>query len=208
MKSWSSVSESWRHCRRHWLLLSTSVGYMPLVSMSTVHHMNMVACENPASSEPFWSAMCLLPHPYPCYTLGQMGFIVAKVHGCFSMVGIGMLFPSIFLRVCLSIEVPDWLIDIVNLLLDRGIVVGKGTPYKYVVLNIHYLPMVQNDNSGNQIIFARTRLIDMIPAMTLWFSGAVDRNILPVSCQVEQRPFNYRPSPSVRNVSYLLIDKR
>lgn len=44
--------------------------------------------------------------------------------------------------------------------LDLGVIVGKNTPYKYLVVNIHYLPIVKNDYSGTQIIFGRKRLVD------------------------------------------------
>jgi len=42
---------------------------------------------------------------------------------------------------------------------DIGVAIGKNTPYKYLVLNIHYLPMVKHDYSGNQLIFTRKRLV-------------------------------------------------
>ncbi|CAF2813402.1 unnamed protein product [Rotaria sp. Silwood2] len=38
---------------------------------------------------------------------------------------------------------------------DVGIAVGRNTPYKYIVLNIHYLGILKNDNSGNQLIMSR-----------------------------------------------------
>lgn len=38
---------------------------------------------------------------------------------------------------------------------DSGIRVGRNTPYKYIVVNIHYLSILKNDNSGNQIIMSR-----------------------------------------------------
>ena len=40
-----------------------------------------------------------------------------------------------------------------------GIVVGKNTPYKYIVVNIHYLPIVKHDYSGNQLIISRKRFV-------------------------------------------------
>jgi len=39
--------------------------------------------------------------------------------------------------------------------LDVGIAVGRNTPYKYIVVNIHYLAIVMGDNSGNQLIVSR-----------------------------------------------------
>ncbi|CAF3800134.1 unnamed protein product [Rotaria sordida] len=38
---------------------------------------------------------------------------------------------------------------------DVGIPVGRNTPYKYIVINIHYLLILKNDNSGNQLILTR-----------------------------------------------------
>ncbi|UJR10829.1 hypothetical protein I4U23_015016 [Adineta vaga] len=38
---------------------------------------------------------------------------------------------------------------------DVGFPVGKNTPYKYIVANIHYLTKTTGDSSGNQIILSR-----------------------------------------------------
>ena len=43
---------------------------------------------------------------------------------------------------------------------DVGVAVGRNTPYKYIVLNIHYLSIIKNDNSGNQIVFTRKPYVD------------------------------------------------
>ena len=40
---------------------------------------------------------------------------------------------------------------------DIGTVVGKNTPYKYLVVNIHFVPIVKNDYSGNQLLISRKR---------------------------------------------------
>jgi hypothetical protein len=42
------------------------------------------------------------------------------------------------------------------LYLDVGFAVGRNTPYKYIVVNIHYLSILKNDFSGNQLIMSRT----------------------------------------------------
>lgn len=38
---------------------------------------------------------------------------------------------------------------------DVGFPVGRNTPYKFIVVNIHYLSNIQNDRSGNQLVFSR-----------------------------------------------------
>ncbi|CAF4166353.1 unnamed protein product, partial [Adineta steineri] len=38
---------------------------------------------------------------------------------------------------------------------DVGFAVGRNTPYKYIVANLHYLAIVTGDNSGNQITLSR-----------------------------------------------------
>ncbi|CAF1189885.1 unnamed protein product, partial [Didymodactylos carnosus] len=40
---------------------------------------------------------------------------------------------------------------------DVGFSVGKNTPYKYIVLNIHYLTILQNDKSGNQLLMSKKK---------------------------------------------------
>lgn len=44
---------------------------------------------------------------------------------------------------------------------DIGIAVGKNTPYKYIVVNVHYLHAVKNDFSGNGVIFTRKRSVSV-----------------------------------------------
>lgn len=39
--------------------------------------------------------------------------------------------------------------------LDFGIAVGRNTPYKYIIVNIHYVSVVEHDNSGNQLVMSR-----------------------------------------------------
>ncbi|CAF1192501.1 unnamed protein product [Adineta steineri] len=39
---------------------------------------------------------------------------------------------------------------------DVGFAVGRNTPYKYIVVNLHYLSILKNDNSGNQLIMSHT----------------------------------------------------
>ena len=46
----------------------------------------------------------------------------------------------------------EWSIDF-NL--DVAFAVGKNTPFKYIVVNIHYLSALSNDYSGNQLIISR-----------------------------------------------------
>lgn len=46
--------------------------------------------------------------------------------------------------------------------IDVGFAVGRNTPYKYIVVNIHYLSILKNDNSGNQIILSRTPYVDYL----------------------------------------------
>lgn len=40
--------------------------------------------------------------------------------------------------------------------LDVGFAVGRHTPYKYIIINVHYLCTVKDDNSGNQLLVSRT----------------------------------------------------
>jgi hypothetical protein len=43
---------------------------------------------------------------------------------------------------------------------DVGFPVGRNTPYKYIIVNIHYLSTVVNDKSGNQLIMSRKPYVD------------------------------------------------
>ena len=41
--------------------------------------------------------------------------------------------------------------------LDVGFSVGRNTSFKFIVINIHYLSMVSNDQSGIQLLMTRQR---------------------------------------------------
>jgi hypothetical protein len=46
--------------------------------------------------------------------------------------------------------------------LDVGFKVGRNSPYKYIVINIHYLSILKNDNSGNQLLLSRTSYVNSL----------------------------------------------
>ena len=43
---------------------------------------------------------------------------------------------------------------------DVGFAVGRNTPYKHIVVNIHYFSILKNDNSGNQLTLSRKPYAD------------------------------------------------
>ena len=43
---------------------------------------------------------------------------------------------------------------------DVGFAVGRNTPYKHIVVNIHYFSILKNDNSGNQLTLSRKPYVD------------------------------------------------
>jgi hypothetical protein len=67
--------------------------------------------------------------------------------------------------------------------LDVGFKVGRNSPYKYIVLNIHYLSILQNDNSGNQLIMSRKPYVNYLNIIkTKIFIIILDVNIMQVLC--------------------------
>lgn len=43
---------------------------------------------------------------------------------------------------------------------DVGFAVGRNTAFKHIVVNLHYLAILKNDFSGNQILLSRKALSD------------------------------------------------
>ena len=76
-----------------------------------------------------------------------------------------------------------------NSYLEVGVAVGKDTPYKYIIVNIHYLPIVKNDYSGNQFLMSRKRFVHNCVfgrACTTYLSPDLEESILVVWCWLEQ----------------------
>ena len=66
--------------------------------MVTAHHMNMVACENPASNETYWFVIEYIYRTnHPKNLSGIAVFkVVERVQECSYMVGIEMLYRFVF----------------------------------------------------------------------------------------------------------------
>lgn len=96
------------------------VGFTPLITMNSAHHMLTFACANPGSNKQVWIS------GQACSSTEQL-----IIHG--------------WARNAPSVILPD----------DVGFPVGRNTPYKYIVVNIHYLTTTVNDKSGNQLTLSR-----------------------------------------------------
>ncbi|CAF4777868.1 unnamed protein product [Rotaria sp. Silwood1] len=95
------------------------VGFLPLITMNSVHHILSFACSRPYTDQPYWTAGGACK--------GQQKII----HDW-------------------GRNAPLW-----TLPKDVGIAVGRNTPYKYIVVNLHYLSILKNDYSGTQLIMTR-----------------------------------------------------
>ncbi|CAF1112713.1 unnamed protein product [Adineta steineri] len=83
----------------------------------------------------------------------------------------------------------DWSYNIPTLALlpkDVGIAVGRNTPNKYIVVNVHYLLILKGDNSGLQLVM--TRKPCKYHANTL-LSGSSDIKLQP-NTETIQVPFS------------------
>lgn len=127
--------------------------------MNSAHHMLTFACANPGSNKQLWLVFFLhevfrsLIFEFFSRTSGQAcnGNEQVIIHG--------------WARNAPSMTLPDgWLIFLRDIfvtkknrcsILDVGFPVGRNTPYKYIVVNIHYLSTVVNDRSGNQLVMSR-----------------------------------------------------
>ncbi|CAF4387663.1 unnamed protein product [Rotaria socialis] len=76
-----------------------------------------------------------------------------------------------------------------------GFHVGRNTPYKYVVINIHYLSILKNDYSGNQLIMTRKPLIYHAGVMLggsdlIYLQPKTNSTRTPFSCQYNGPPIS------------------
>lgn len=154
MKNWRLVSCErqifvWNYC------MINLVGYTPLITMNSAHHMLTFACANPGSNKQIWleffSFVCVIEMNS---LLGHRVKHVMAMNKWLFMDGLEMHRQWHYRMVCLI------LIKILRndqrfAIVDVGFPVGRNTPYKYIVVNIHYLSTVTNDKSGNQLIMSR-----------------------------------------------------
>ncbi|CAF4235914.1 unnamed protein product, partial [Rotaria magnacalcarata] len=76
-----------------------------------------------------------------------------------------------------------------------GFHVGRNTPYKYVVVNIHYLSILKNDYSGNQLIMTRKPLTYHAGVMLggsgrIYLQPKTNSIRTPFSCQYNGPPIS------------------
>ena len=128
--------------------------------MNAAHHMLTFACATPGSNRETWFALINL---YLCFNRE----IFTKFY-CFRISGQAcdgneQLIIHGWARNAPSMTLPEgistWsnnrLLNQVFSLLDVGFPVGRNTPYKYIVINIHYISAIKNDKSGNQLMISR-----------------------------------------------------
>jgi hypothetical protein len=170
------------------LIIFNLVGYSPLVHMNSAHHMLTYACGNPAANQPFWFVslfFCWYFWDWYIYE-GLEADHVVVINWLF-MDGLEMHLHWHYLKVLDLIKIIKKKENSYRLYLDIGFAVGRNTPYKYIVVNIHYLSILKNDNSGNQLIMSRTMYVDCLNKIETFFfimkfNFILDVKILQVSC--------------------------
>lgn len=136
---------------------SLLVGFTPLVTMNAAHHMLTFACASPGSNKQVWLVeKCHLANKKKTFNS-----LRASGQACGST---EQLIIHGWARNAPSVSLPDGLFIFFCFLsckisffccADVGFPVGRNTPYKYIVVNIHYLTTVVNDKSGNQLTMSR-----------------------------------------------------
>lgn len=120
----------------------------PLTNAEIAHHMFAFGCEKPASSQNSWSceSMVCQGSKTILFAWGRDAPELRLPDGSFNII-----FFYFTVDNCLNF-------NRLNLLkkIDVAYKVGDKTPYKYIVVNIHYLNKVSNDRSGLAITVGST----------------------------------------------------
>lgn len=131
--------------------------FEPNATMHTAHHMIMYGCTEPGSNDMVWNCGEMQSNEIdenyntasPCRTGSQIVYAWA--------------------RDAPSLHLPE----------DVGFLIGKDSPIKYLVLQIHYMhrfPVGKTDNSGVFLKYTKTRMSRQAGIFLLGTSGVIPPN--------------------------------
>ncbi|XP_066258953.1 peptidylglycine alpha-hydroxylating monooxygenase [Euwallacea similis] len=156
------------------------VGFEPNASMNVVHHMLLFGCSTLASYDEYWD----------CGEMADSEWdgTLQKATPCAQ--GSHVIYA--WARNAKPLKLPD----------DVGFLVGKDTPIKYLVLQIHYtkkFPDGQTDNSGLFLLYTQQEQSKLAAVLLLAVGGRIPpHNIthMDVECRIKENkvlhPFAYR----------------
>ncbi|CAB3240256.1 unnamed protein product [Arctia plantaginis] len=156
------------------------VGFEPNATMHTAHHMLLYGCTDPGSNESVWSC-------------GEMqSNEVDDIYNTASPCRSGSQIVYAWARDAPSLHLPK----------DVGFLIGKDSPIKYLVLQVHYMhrfPEDKTDDSGVFLKYTKTRMPRQAGVILLGTSGVIPpRRIehMETACDINEdkviHPFAFR----------------
>ncbi|XP_053609640.1 peptidylglycine alpha-hydroxylating monooxygenase [Plodia interpunctella] len=130
------------------------VGFKPNATMHTAHHMLLYGCSQPGSNESVWSC-------------GEMqSNDIDNLYNTASPCRSGSQIVYAWARDAPSLQLPE----------EVGFLIGKDSPIKYLVLQVHYMhkfPEGRTDNSGVFLKYTKTRMSRQAGVILLGTGGVI-----------------------------------
>ncbi|XP_038208251.1 peptidylglycine alpha-hydroxylating monooxygenase [Zerene cesonia] len=130
------------------------VGFKPNATMHTAHHMLLYGCSEPGSNDSVWSC-------------GEMqSSKVDSMYATSSPCSNGSQIVYAWARDAPSLELPP----------DVGFLIGRDSPIKYLVLQVHYMskfPAGKTDNSGVFLKYTQAVMPRQAAVLLLGTSGVI-----------------------------------
>ncbi|KAJ0182728.1 hypothetical protein K1T71_002097 [Dendrolimus kikuchii] len=156
------------------------VGFQPNASMHTAHHMLLYGCAEPGSNESVWSC-------------GEMqSNYVDKMYTTANPCRSGSQIVYAWARDAPSLHLPE----------DVGFLIGKDSPIKYLILQVHYMhrfPEGKTDNSGVFLKYTKRRMPRQAGVILLGTGGKIPPKsveYMETACQINEdkviHPFAFR----------------
>ncbi|KAM3967762.1 peptidylglycine-alpha-hydroxylating monooxygenase [Aphomia sociella] len=156
------------------------VGFEPNASMHTAHHMLLYGCSEPGSNDSVWSC-------------GEMqSNEIDDVYNTASPCRSGSQIVYAWARDAPSLHLPT----------DVGFLIGRDSPIKYLVLQVHYMhgfPVGKTDNSGVFLKYTKKHMPRQAGVILLGTGGVVAPNgieHMETACTIREdkviHPFAFR----------------
>ncbi|XP_013188764.1 peptidylglycine alpha-hydroxylating monooxygenase [Amyelois transitella] len=156
------------------------VGFQPNATMHTAHHMLLYGCSEPGSNDSVWSC-------------GEMqSNEIDNLYNTASPCRSGSQIVYAWARNAPSLQLPQ----------DVGFLIGRDSPIKYLVLQVHYMhkfPEGRTDNSGVFLKYTKTRMPRQAGVILLGTGGVIAPRKLEhmeTACTIEEDkviyPFAFR----------------
>lgn len=162
------------------LIYSHSVGFQPNATMNTAHHMLLYGCGDPGSAKPLWN----------CGEMSQGEADEDSGSPCEGGSHSQIIYA--WARDAPRLNLPDGV----------GFKVGKNSPIKYLVLQVHYMHAFEDsrtDDSGVFIHYTTEPLRKLAGVLLMGTSGVIppmQKEKMESACEITEKktiyPFAYR----------------